>query len=149
MKIKQLSIFLENKPGALIAPCKLLANNKINIQTFALADTREFGILRIIVKEWEKARDLLLENGFPVKVTELCAIEIEDRPGGLVSVLEAIQKANVNVEYTYAFTAKYEGKGLVLFRFDNMDSAIEAISKEGINIVPTQEVFRRLSENGC
>ncbi|MGC8744436.1 MAG: amino acid-binding protein [Verrucomicrobiia bacterium] len=148
MKIKQLSIFLENRPGALIAPCKLLANEGINIQTFALADTREFGILRIIVKEWEKARDLLLENGFPVRVTDLCAVEVEDRPGGLIAILEAVQKANVNVEYTYAFTAKYEGKGLVLFRFDNMDLAIEALSREGIGIIPTNELFRRLSENG-
>lgn len=148
MKIKQLSIFLENRPGALIAPCKLLANAGINIQTFALADTREFGILRIIVKEWQKARDLLLKNGFVVKETDLCAIEVEDRPGGLVSILEIIEKANINVEYTYAFTAKYENKGLVLFRFDNMDKAIEALAKAGVNIVPTSELFRRLSENG-
>lgn len=148
MKIKQLSIFLENRPGALIAPCKLLANAGINIQTFALADTREFGILRIIVKEWQKARDLLLKNGFVVKETDLCAIEVEDRPGGLVSILEIIEKANINVEYTYAFTAKYENKGLVLFRFDNMDKAIETLAKAGVNIVPTSELFRRLSENG-
>jgi hypothetical protein len=145
MTIKQLSIFLENKPGALIAPCKLLAEAGINIQTFALADTREFGIFRIIVQDWQKAKDILLENGYPVKVTDLCAIEVEDRPGGLVSILEVLEKANVNVEYTYAFTAKFEGKGLVLFRFDNMEKAIEALTSAGVNVVRTSELFERLT----
>lgn len=148
MKIKQLSIFLENKPGSLIAPCNLLAKAGINIQTFSLADTREFGILRFIVKEWEKAQELLLQHGFTVRVTEICAIEVEDRPGGLVSILKVLEKAKVNVEYTYAFTAKFGGKGLILFRFDDIDKAVNALSKAGINVVSASELFKRLTENG-
>lgn len=145
MTIKQLSIFLENRPGALSAPCKLLASAGINIQTFALADTREFGILRIVVHEWEKARDLLMENGYVVKVTDLLAIEVEDRPGGLAAILDVIEKANVNVEYTYAFTSKWRGKGLLLFRFNDTEKAIEALKSAGINVVGKSEVFNRLT----
>src|SRR5512135_2638248 len=104
MTIKQLSIFLENKPGALSAPCRLLADAGINILTFALADTQQFGILRLLVAEWEKARELLEKSGYVVKLTEVVAIEVPDVPGGLAALLEIVERARVNVEYVYAFT---------------------------------------------
>src|ERR1035441_4495452 len=91
MKIKQLSVFLENKPGALSAPCRLLAKAGINIQTCSLADTREFGILRLVVEDTEKARRLLQRNGFAVKVTEVIALEVADQPGGLAAILDALE----------------------------------------------------------
>jgi hypothetical protein len=144
MKLNQLSVFLENKPGALSAPCRLLAEAGINILTFALADTQQFGILRLVVHEWERAKDLLEKNGYVVKLTEVVAIEVPDVPGGLAALLDIIERARVNVEYVYAFTAKQDGKGLMLFRFNNPDAAIRALQADKVNILGTVELFRRL-----
>jgi hypothetical protein len=144
MKLNQLSIFLENKPGALSAPCRLLADAGINIQTFALADTQQFGILRLVVQEWTKAKELLEANGYVVKLTEVVAIEVPDAPGGLAALLEIVERARVNVEYVYAFTAKQDAKGLMLFRFNNPDAAIRALQADKVNIVGTVELFQRL-----
>jgi len=144
MKLNQLSVFLENKPGALSTPCRLLADAGISIQTFALADTQQFGILRLVVHEWQKAKELLEKNGYVVKLTEVVAIEVPDVPGGLAALLEIVERARVNVEYVYAFTAKQEGKGLMLFRFNNPDAAIRALQADKVNIVGTVELFQRL-----
>jgi hypothetical protein len=144
MKLNQLSVFLENRPGALSAPCRLLADAGINIQTFALADTQQFGILRLVVQEWQKAKALLEANGYVVKLTEVVAIEVPDVPGGLAVLLDIVERARVNVEYVYAFTAKQDGKGLMLFRFDNPDAAIRALQADKVNILGTVELFRRL-----
>ncbi len=144
MTVKQLSIFLENKPGTLSTTCRLLAQEGINIQTFALADTKEFGILRLVVHEWEKAKAVLEKNGCVVKVTEVVALEVPDEPGGLVRLLEILEQARVNVEYTYAFTDKQEGKGLLVFRFDNPEGAVKALQANQFNVVGTTELARRL-----
>jgi hypothetical protein len=144
MKLNQLSVFLENQPGALSTPCRLLADAGINILTFALADTQQFGILRLVVHEWQKARDLLEKNGYVVKLTEVVALEVPDAPGGLAALLEIVERARINVEYVYAFTAKQEGKGLMLFRFNNPDAAIRALQADKVNIVGTVELFQRL-----
>lgn len=144
MTLKQLSIFLENKPGALSTPCRLLAEAGINIQTFALADTQQFGILRVVVHEWEKAKRLLEKSGFVVKATDVVALEVPDSPGGLAHMLEVIEKAKINVEYMYAFTDKKDGKGLLAFRFNNPEAAIKALQAHKVNVVGTVEVFKRL-----
>lgn len=144
MTLKQLSVFLENKPGALSAPCRLLADAGINVQTFSLADTRQYGILRLVVHEWEKARDLLQRQGWAVNVCDVVALEVPDRPGGLAEMLEVLERAAVNVEYVYAFTAKQDAKGLMLFRFDNPAAAIAALTATGVNVVGTVELFQRL-----
>lgn len=144
MKLKQLSVFLENKPGALGAPCRLLARNQINIQTFALADTREFGILRLIVEDTDKARRLLQRHGFAVKVTEVLALEVPDQPGGLVAILDALNGTGINVEYAYAFTTKSKGYGLLVFRFNNPDGALKALQARKISAVGTKELWQRL-----
>jgi hypothetical protein len=143
MKLKQLSVFLENKPGALSAACRLLGDAAVNIQTFALADTQQFGILRLVVHEWEKGKQVLDRNGFVVKVTDVVAIEVDDRPGGLAGVLEVIEKAGVNVEYMYAFTIKHGLKGLLAFRFDNPDAAIPALQEKGVKVVDAKELLQR------
>ena len=109
MKIKQLSVFLENKPGALSAPCRLLAKARINIQTCSLADTREFGILRLVVEDTDKARRLLERNGFAVKVTDVIALEVADQPGGLAAILDALEGTGINVEYAYSLTGRTKG----------------------------------------
>jgi hypothetical protein len=144
MKVKQLSLFLENKPGALSRPIKLLAKAKFNILTLCLADTQQFGILRFILRDWEKAKALLEKEGCVVKVTEMVAIEVGDEPGGLAEILTTIEKAGVNLEYLYGFTLKLEGKGLLAFRFDDPDRAIAALKKKGINPVHAVELFKRL-----
>ena len=144
MKVKQLSLFLENKRGALSRPVKLLAKGKFNILTLNLADTQQFGILRFVVRDWQKAKRLLENSGFVVKVTDLVAIEVADKPGGLADILGAIEKAGVNVEYMYGFTLKSEGKGLLALRFDDPDRAIPALQKKGINLVGSVELFKRL-----
>jgi hypothetical protein len=143
VKIQQLSVFVENKPGHLAAPCKLLAQSGINIVTLALADTKQFGILRLIVRDWSKAKDVLEAAGFSVKVTEVLAIEVDDRPGGLAAVLDAIEKAGVNVEYMYAFATKSGDKALLVFRFDDADVALAALAGSQVNIVNTVELFAR------
>ncbi len=141
MKVKQLSLFLENKPGALGRPVKLLAKAKHNILTLTLADTQQFGILRFIVEDWEKALALLEKEGFVVRVTDMVALEVSDAPGGLAAILSALEKTHVNLEYMYGFTQRKEGKGLLVFRFDDPDRAIEALQKKGINPVRSVELF--------
>lgn len=144
MKLKQLSVFLENKPGALSAPCRLLAKADINILTFSLADTREFGILRLVVEDTDKARRLLQRHGFAVKVTEMIGIEVADHPGGLAAILDALESTGVNVEYAYAFPCQHKDHALLLFRFNDPDTAIKALKGRKINPVGTEELSRRL-----
>jgi hypothetical protein len=144
MKLKQLSVFLENKPGALSAPCRLLAEAGINIQTFSLADTQQFGILRLMVHDWERAKGVLEKQGYVVKLTEIVALEVPDRPGGLVDLLEVIERAKVNVEYMYAFVVRQGGRGLLAFRFDHPDAAIRALQKHKVNVVGNLELVDRL-----
>jgi hypothetical protein len=144
MKVKQLSLFLENKLGALSRPVKLLAKAKLNILTLSIADTQQFGILRFVVRDWEKAKQLLEKEGFVVKVSDMVAIEVADEPGGLAAILMTVEQARVNVEYMYGFTLKREGKGVLAFRFDDPDRAITALQEKGINPVRPVDLFKRL-----
>ena len=141
MKVKQLSLFLENRPGALHRPVQQLADAGINILALALADTEQFGILRLIVQEWEKAQELLEKSGCVVKVTDLVALEVSDAPGGLAGVLEVVEKARVNLEYMYGFTQRKAGRGLLLFRFDDPDKAIDALQRKDINPIRNVQIF--------
>lgn len=143
MKVKQLSLFLENKPGSLSGPVKLLAKAKLNILTLSIADTQQFGILRLVIRDWERAKQVLEKEGFVVKVSDMVAIEVADEPGGLADILETLEKARVNLEYMYGFTLRHEGKGLLAFRFDDPDLAIDALRKKAINTVPAAELFKR------
>jgi hypothetical protein len=145
MTLRQLSVFLENQPGALSRPCRILAGAGINILTIALADTQQFGILRLVVHEWERAKKLLEEGGYVARVDEVAALEVPDRPGGLAGVLEVLEQAGVNVEYMYAFTAKQQGNGLMLFRFDSPERAVAALEASDISAISTAELFKRLS----
>ena len=144
MKVKQLSLFLENKPGALSRPVKLLAKAKLNILTLSIADTQQFGILRLVVRDWEKAKRVLEKDGFVVKVSDMVAIEVADEPGGLANILVTVEKARVNLEYMYGFTLKKEGKGVLAFRFDDPDRAIAALQKKRLSPVDSLDLFKRL-----
>ncbi|MGA2269890.1 MAG: amino acid-binding protein [Bryobacteraceae bacterium] len=140
MKIHQLSLFLENSPGKAVEPCRLLARAGINIRTLTLADTQQFGILRLIVSDWEKGRELLAEAGYVVNVTEVVAVEVEDRPGGLAGLLETLEPSGVNIEYMYAFTFGREDRAILIFRFDRPDAAIEHLRAAGVNVLPDVEL---------
>jgi hypothetical protein len=140
MKIHQLSVFLENKPGQMAEPCRLLARAGVNIRTLTLADTQRYGILRLIVPDWEQARSLLEEAGYVVNVTEVVAVEVEDRPGGLVNLLEVFEGSDINIEYMYAFTSGREGGAVMMFRFDKPDAAIERLRCAGLNVLAGAEV---------
>jgi len=144
MKLKQLSIFLENKPGSIVTPCKILSQAGINLLTLSLADTQQFGILRIIVRNWEQAKALLEKNGCVVKVTDVLAVEVADRPGGLAEILDAVGQAGVNVEYMYAFTLKQGDRGLLVFRFNDLDAAIRVLQNAKITVIEPVDVFKRL-----
>jgi len=141
MKIKQISLFLENKPGAMSQPCALLQKEGIDISTMMLADTKEYGILRIVTRDWEKAKAVLEAAGLPVKVIDVVAVKIAHRPGGLLDVLQALEKHSVNVEYIYAFPEACDGNAIAVFRFDNPDAAIASLEKEGIGMVDSPSLF--------
>jgi len=143
MKIHQLSIFLENKPGRLSEPCKTLAAAGINILTLSLADTQQFGIMRLIVRDWQKAKDVLEKAGSVVKVTEVVATEVADRPGGLAEVLSIIEESSINIEYMYAFTFRNEDRAVLVFRFDNPDGAITLLRAKGVNVLEGVELYNR------
>jgi len=135
MKIRQLSVFLENKPGQLSRSCRALADAGVNILTLSLADTQQFGVLRLIVGDVEAAGSALQDAGCVVKVTEVIAVEAEDRPGGLAAVLEAIEAKGINVDYMYPLTARRGRKAVLIFRFDDNDAALAAIRDAGASIV--------------
>ena len=141
MKLNQLSIFAENKPGSLNKICKLLAENDIDILTLSLADTTDFGILRIITKDWEKARDVLTRNQIIVRVTDVVAVEVPNRPGGMCSSLDTLSRYSINVEYMYAFAATKAA--VIIFRFDAPDVAIEKLKADNaVKFVEPKDIFQ-------
>ena len=142
MLIKQLSLFVENKPGSLYPICKVLQDNNISIRTLSLADTEQFGILRLLVKEWEKARDVLSAAGFIVKVTDVIALPVEDRPGGLAELLQIVDKHNISVEYMYAFTFGHENTAVMVFRFDDPEATLKCFKDEHIGAIESLELFK-------
>ena len=141
MKLKQISLFSENKPGALTAPCAILQKEGIDISTLMLADTKEYGILRILTRDWEKAKQALEKSGFTVRVTDVVAVQIDDRPGGLLCVLKALEACGIDINYMYAFTESRDNKAVVIFRFENPDAAIECLDKAGIGVVDGLSLF--------
>jgi hypothetical protein len=144
MKVRQLSLFLENRPGQLRAPCKVLGDAGIDILTMSLADTQQFGILRLVVRDWERAKKVLEAAGSVVNVTEVLAVDVPDRPGGLASVLEAFEKANLSVEYMYAFTTRERGEyATLMVRLEDPDAAAKALRAAGVALVEPEELFRR------
>ena len=141
MPIKQLSLFVENQPGSLSKVCQVLKENRINISTLSLADTREYGILRLLIQEHERARDVLEKAGYVVKVTDVLALTVPDHPGGLADTLAILDKHALSVEYMYAFTYGRSNKAIIVFRFENPDKAVEQLKDEPIELVRAEELF--------
>jgi hypothetical protein len=146
MRIPQLSVRVNNEPGQLVAPCKLLADAGINLVTLSLADRKKHGILRVIVREWQRAKDVLEAGGFPATVTEVLAIEVRDQPGGLVGILQVFDQAGINVEYMYAFSARLGVSAVMVFCFTDLDAAIFALARAEINPVSPVNLYDRLEE---
>lgn len=142
MKIQQISIFLENKSGRLADVASTIAQAGLDIRAMSLADTNEFGILRLIVDNPEKAKTVLKEAGFTVNITNVVALEIPNSPGGLDSVLKIICKNGVNVEYMYAFAAICDQHAVLIIRLDDTDKAIEALQADGIKFLPKAKVLK-------
>ncbi len=143
MKINQLSLFLENKPGHLSSACRKLAEAGINILTLSLADTTQFGILRMVVRQWEKAKEILEAGGWVVNVTPVVAIEVHDQPGGLAGILAVVEEAGLNVEYMYAFTFRSGDRAVLVFRFDDPDRAVRILQEKGIGVLGSVELYNR------
>ena len=134
MKIKQLSIFLENKSGRLAHITRILGDAGINLLALSLADSADFGILRLIVDDVEKAQKTLKKNHVISTINEVLAVEVENKPGGLADILDALVKKGVNVEYMYAFAEKLTGRAALILRFDDTDKALVCLQKAGMNV---------------
>ena len=141
MKIKQLSIFLQNRMGSLSKPLEVLTVADVNIRAMCMADTSEFGILKLVVDDPDKGKEALEQNNFLVKITEIIGVEMHDAPGGLTSVLNIIRDNNIDLEYLYAFTHEKEGKAILLLHADDLDALIDVLNKNNIPIVPSNEVY--------
>ncbi|HWR03161.1 MAG TPA: ACT domain-containing protein [Humidesulfovibrio sp.] len=142
MKVDQLSIFLENRAGRLAEVTRILADSGVNIRALSLADTSDFGILRLIVSDFEKAKENLKAGGFTVGRTTVVAVEVSDQPGGLNNILEMLRDAKINVEYMYAFVNQSGAHAIIIFRFDRTDQAIELLQKNNIAIVPGEKLYK-------
>jgi len=140
MIIKQISIFLENKPGQLSYPCQLLADNNINITAASLADTNEFGILRLIVKEHDLASNILAKNGYATNDTEVIAVCVNDTPGGLSTILNLADIHHLNIEYLYAFSSKNAPYATLIFRFSEPEKAEEVLQKNNIKLLSAKDI---------
>jgi len=140
MKIRQISIYLENKPGQLSAICRTLADADINIATLSLADTSDFGIVRMIVDDHEKAKEVLTASGHVVNVRGVVAVCVPDRPGGMAEVMQVLDAAGVDIEYSYAFAFHKGEKAVLVFRFADTEGAEKALADAGYLTLSEQDV---------
>jgi hypothetical protein len=134
MKIRQISVFIENKVGRILEITEVLGRSGVNIRALSLADTSDFGILRMIVNDIDRAMAVLKESGFIVKESAVVAVEVPDRPGGLAAVLRLLGEKGINVEYMYAFFEQPQNKALLIFRFENPDEAVRVLLANGMNV---------------
>lgn len=133
--INQISIFIENTKGRLAEVCGLLGSNNINIKALTIAESPEFGILRVVLDDTDKAKKILKENGFIATIAKVVAVEVSDTPGGLAKALKVLADNNINLEYMYGFVEKASEKALMVLKFDNVDKAMEVLQKNNISVV--------------
>ncbi len=141
MKVEQISIFIENKSGRLAEVTRILGEAGVNIRALSLADTSDFGILRLIVDRTDLAKSVLKEQGFTVNKTEVVAVEVPDRPKGLFGILEALDQGQVNVEYMYAFVERCGENAVIIFRFDHPEEAIRLLIEKGFRVLEGERVY--------
>lgn len=141
MIVSQLSVFLENKSGRLADVTKTLADADINIRALSVADKIDYGLLRLIVDNPEKAKTTLTEQGFTVAITDVLAIEIPDKPGGLANIIGILANSGINIEYMYAFVGTSGKDAVVIFRIEKTEEAIEILTSNGITILKGEDVY--------
>lgn len=143
MMLKQVSVFLENKSAKLAEVASLLGDSDIDISALSISDTTDFGVLRLIVNKPDKAERVLGDNGYTVITSEVIAITVEDRPGGLAYVLGILESAKVNIEYMYAFIGnKASGRGMLIIRIEEPANAIIALQENDVDVLNSSDVYR-------
>lgn len=140
MRVEQIAVFLENKSGRLAEITSIIAEEGVNIRALSVADTADFGILRLIVDDVEKAKSALKAKGFTVGKTNVLAVEVSDQVGGLAKVLRSIEAAGLNVEYMYAFVNKSGENAVLIFRFEDMNKAIESLLADGYILLTGEQI---------
>ena len=140
MKLTQISVFLENRKGRLYDVCNTLGNNNINIRALTIAETESFGVLRIVVDKSDQAVSVLKQNGFVANLTDVIAIEVGDKPGGLAAILKFFADNDVNVEYMYGFVEKFSDNALLVFRFEDVEKAQQILLEKNVKIVTRKEI---------
>lgn len=141
MKVQQISIFIENKSGRLAEVTRLLGEKNVSIRALSLADTSDFGILRLLVDNSNLAFEVLKQGGFTVNKTEVVAVEVPDQPGGLNRILQVLDDAKINVEYMYAFAERNADNAVIIFRFDEIDKAISALRDKGVSVLTGERLY--------
>ena len=141
MKIKQLSIFLENRKGRMRKALDVLEKGGVNIRALSIADTSDFGILRLIVPDPVKTKKLIEDNNFIVKMGDVIAVRMEDKPGSLGEILGILDKNNINLEYLYAFVEEKENRAIVLLHPENIDEGIKALNEGGAELISANEIY--------
>lgn len=145
MSLVQLSLFVENRPGQLRVPCEVIGGAGVDLLTVSLADTAQFGILRVIVKDWERAKSALEEAGFVVTPTEVLVVEVPDRPGGLASVLQRFEEAGISVEYMYELGgAKRGSTAMLVFRVEDVTAAAVGLRARGVRLLERDDIFGKM-----
>jgi hypothetical protein len=141
MKIRQISVFLENRPGRLSGLCRILAEAGVNLSTLTLSDNGEFGLLRLLTPDVDRAEKIIEKAGYAATTTEVVALQVPDRPGGLASVLAALEPPGISVEYMYAFAERPGREAVMVFRFDDMDRALAVLQAAGVGVFKPVELF--------
>ena len=142
MAIKQLTVFVENKQGSLVSITDTLASNNINIRALSIAETEDFGILRLIVNDVETAKNTLTEKGYLIKVTNVVGVKIGDAPGKLTAALSVLDKAGINMEYLYAFMTRTEKHAYVVFRVEDDEAAESALEAAGFHLITSADILK-------
>ena len=140
MSLKQLTVFVENKQGTMVSITDLLAKNNVNIRALSIAETEDFGILRLIVNDEASAENTLKDNGYLIKVTEVVGVKIGDAPGKLSAALGVLDKSNINVEYLYAFMARTEKHAYVVLRVEDNAKAERSLEDAGFHLITEQDI---------
>ncbi|MEN6356727.1 MAG: ACT domain-containing protein [Armatimonadota bacterium] len=141
MKVSQLSVFIENKSGRLADVTRTLANAGINVRALSIADTIDYGLLRLIVNDPARAKSELTNAGFTVALTEVLAIEVPDKPGGLAGIIDAFAECGLNIEYMYAFVGTSGENAIVIFRVEKVDEAMSSLQKKGVKVLSGEKLY--------
>ncbi len=142
MAIKQLTVFVQNKKGTIVTVTDILAKNNINLRALSIAETEEFGILRLIVNDEALAEKVLKENGYLIKTVDVVGVKIGDEPGKLTAALDVLDKAEINIEYLYAFMARTEKHAYVVFRVEDNSSAEKELEKAGFKLITEADIYK-------